>query len=274
MQAFPPIYKNSLLQNMCALDVALIEPHLVRCAMPLRMGIERSDVPIPSVYFIEEGVASVVAKHLGRDAEMGLIGSEGMTGAAFVMGGGQTPHECYMQLAGEGMRVGADQLAAALHSSPTLRPFLLRFVQSLTVQTGFTALGNARCTLQERLARWLLMCADRTTDGHVAITHEFLSVMLGMRRPGVTVAIQVLEGMHLIRAKRGLIRITDRPGLEQVASKAGYGRAEAEYERLMGLPRDVEGAWDDLAGGQALLGAQSGPRPPFAARRTARWGPA
>jgi CRP-like cAMP-binding protein len=255
MQAFPPIYKNSLLQNMCALDLALIEPHLVRCAMPQRMGIERSNVAIPFVYFIESGVASIVAKHANRDTEMGLIGSEGMTGATIVMGGDQMPHECYMQLAGQGMRLETGQLAAALSSSPTLRLFLLRFVQSLTVQTGFTALANARCNLLERLARWLLMCADRTTNGRLEITHEFLSVMLGMRRPGVTVGLQNLEGMLLIRATRGLIEIRDRAGLEQVAANSGYGLAEAEYQRLMSLPRGVDGAWHDLAGVQALHGA-------------------
>jgi len=171
MQAFPPIYKNTLLQKMSALDVALIEPHLIRCAMPLRMGIERSNVPIPSVYFIEAGIASIVARHLGRDAETGLIGSEGMTGASVVMGGNRTPHECYVQLAGEGMRIDAGPLSDALCRSPTLRLFLLGFVQSLHVQTGFTALVNARCNLHERLARWLLMCADRTTDGWLGITH-------------------------------------------------------------------------------------------------------
>ena len=220
---------------MCALDVALIEPNLVRCALPLRMGIERSNVPIPSVYFIEAGIASIVAKHLGHDAEMGLIGSEGMTGASVVTGGDQTPHECYMQIAGEGMRIDVGPLSHALYTSPTLRLFLLGFVQSLHVQTGFTALVNARCNLNERLARWLLMCADRTRDGRLTITHEFLSVMLGMRRPGVTVAVQVLEGMELIRATRGLIEIRNRQGLEQIAASAGYGRAEAEYDRLMGL---------------------------------------
>jgi CRP-like cAMP-binding protein len=184
---------------------------------------------------MESGIASVVAKHRGRDAETGLIGSEGMTGASVVMGGDQTPHECYIQLAGEGMRIDAGALSDALCESPTLRLFLLSFVQSLYVQTGFTALVNARCNLHERLARWLLMCADRTTDGRLGITHEFLSVMLGMRRPGVTVALQVLEGMQVIRATRGLIEIRSRQGLEQIASSAGYGLAEAEYERLMGL---------------------------------------
>ena len=86
MQAFPSIYKNALLQNMCALDLALLTPHLVHCSMPRQMGIERCNTGIPSVYFIENGVASIVARHSGRDAEMGLIGSEGMTGAAIVMG--------------------------------------------------------------------------------------------------------------------------------------------------------------------------------------------
>jgi hypothetical protein len=120
MQAFPPIYKNSLLQNMCALDLALVEPHLVRCAMPQQMEIERSNVPIPYVY-------SIVAKHAGRDAEMGLIGSEGMTGAAIMMGGHQTPHECYMQLAGEGIRLEVGPLDAVPSASPFAIPLSTRW---------------------------------------------------------------------------------------------------------------------------------------------------
>jgi len=236
MQALAPPYRNFLLQNMCTFDFALIGPDLVHCAMPRRMDIEQSNVAIPAVYFIESGVASIVAKQSGRDAEIALVGSEGMTGGAILMGTDQSPHECYMQLAGDGMRLEAGRLAAALSSSPTLRPFLLRFVQSLHVQIGFTALDNARCSLQERMARWLLMCADRTTDGGLSITHEFLSVMLGVRRPGVTVGLQVLEGMQLIRSTRGRIEIRDRDRLERLA--VGYGRAEAEYRRLMSLPQN------------------------------------
>jgi Crp-like helix-turn-helix protein len=90
------------------------------------------------------------------------------------------------------------------------------------------------------------MCADRTTDGRIEITHELLSVMLGIRRPGVTVGLQVLEGMLLIRATRGLVEIRDRAGLEQVAAKSSYGRAEAEYQRLMSLPQSSEPVWHDV----------------------------
>lgn len=229
-------YRNSLLRKMDPLDLLLIEPFLDLCAMPLRMVTESSGVPIAAVYFVETGAVSVVAKHSGRDAEIGLIGREGMTGSSVVMGGDQTPHESYVQLAGEAMRIEFASLAAALGSSATLRTFLLRFAQSLQVQTGFTALVNARSNLHERLARWLLMCDDRMAPAEIPITHEFLSIMLGIRRPGVTVALQVLEGMSLIRSTRGNVEIVDRAGLSKIASHSGYGRPEAEYDRLLGPP--------------------------------------
>ncbi|WP_353642480.1 Crp/Fnr family transcriptional regulator [Mesorhizobium sp. WSM2239] len=113
------------------------------------------------------------------------------------------------------------------------RLFLLRYAQSLSIQTEFTALANARSNVEQRLARWLLMCADRVHGDHLNLTHEYLSIMLGIRRPGVTVAIQLLEGNGLIRANRGVVIVRDRGGL--VAASAGsYGVPEAEYERLIG----------------------------------------
>jgi CRP-like cAMP-binding protein len=240
-----------LLQNMSACDYTLIEPHLVPCALPQRMSIERSGMPIEAVYFIERGVASIVAKHCGLQAETGIIGREGMTGAAVLMGNDSTPHECYMQLPGEGLKLDVSPFRDALCSSPTLRLFLLRFLQSLYVQTGLTAMVNAKCNIQERLARWLLMCADRTIGDNIQITHEFLSVMLGIRRPGVTIGLQDIEGMRLIRATRGLIEIRDRSGLEKVAARSGYGQAEAEYNRLLNLrpPSIPQSGLNDLEPG-------------------------
>jgi hypothetical protein len=129
-----------------------------------------------------------------------------------------------------------------------MRLFLLRYAQSLHIQTGYTALVNARSKLEERLARWLLMCEDRSAGSKVAMTHEFLSVMLGVRRPGVTVAIQLLEGRGLIRAQRGEIVIRDRQGLILCAD-GGYGEAEAEYQRLIGR-----------IGHEASAGAEKNPR--------------
>ena len=169
----------------------------------------------------------------GHEAEVGFIGFEGMTGSSLVMGDDRAPHACFVQLEGEAIRIEAGAFNAALAASATLRMFLLRFVNALQTQAGCTALVNARLKLEERLARWLLMCDDRVPGERLAITHEFLAVMLGVRRPGVTVALQLLEGRALIRARRGEIVIRDRTGLLELAN-GGYGEAEAEYVRLIG----------------------------------------
>jgi CRP-like cAMP-binding protein len=229
-----PKYRNQLLRRMPADDLALLEPHMRRCDLPLRMMLVTPDVPIEAVYFIEQGIGSVVARTTsGQEAEVGFIGFEGMTGSSLVMGDDRAVHACFVQLEGQAIRIEAAAFNAALAASTTLRMFLLRFVNALLTQTGCTALVNARLKLEERLARWLLMCDDRVPGERLAITHEFLAIMLGVRRPGVTVALQLLEGRALIRARRGEIVIRDRAGLLELAN-GGYGEAEAEYVRLIG----------------------------------------
>jgi len=100
-------------------------------------------------------------------------------------------------------------------------------------QLSQTALANGRYNLQERLARWLLMCNDRLHTDDMALTHEFLSLMLGVRRSGVTEAIHLLEGIHVIKATRGQVRIVNRARLLEIAGGC-YGLPEAEYDRLIG----------------------------------------
>jgi len=226
-------YKNELLRRLNADDLALLEPYFERRTLDLRMTLETAGSKIEAVYFLEEGLGSVVASQNGSDAEVGLIGFDGMTGTALVMGVDYAAHECFVQLSGKAVRIEAEPFKAALRNSPSLRLFLLRYVHYLHIQTSYTALTNARAKVEDRLARWLLMCDDRILGDHLTITHEFLSVMLGMRRPGVTVGLQVLEGRGLIRSRRGEITIRDRDGL--VAHANGrYGRSEAEYVRLVG----------------------------------------
>ncbi|WP_027059857.1 Crp/Fnr family transcriptional regulator [Mesorhizobium loti] len=227
-------YRNQLLLHMSADDLALLEPHMQRCELPLRMMLVIPNVPIEAVYFIEQGIGSIVASTpSGHEAEVGFVGFEGMTGAPLVMGDDRSAHACYVQLEGQAIRIDAAPFNAALTESPSLRLFLLRFVNALQTQTGCTALVNARLKLEERLARWLLMCDDRVPGESLAITHEFLAIMLGVRRPGVTVALQLLEGRALIRSRRGEIVIRDRAGLLELAN-GGYGEPEAEYARLIG----------------------------------------
>ena len=227
-------YRNQLLRRMPAEDLARLEPYMQRCDLPLRMMLVTPNVPIEAAYFIEQGIGSVVARTTsGQEAEVGFIGFEGMTGSSLAMGDDRAPHACFVQLEGEAMRIDAGPFTTALVASPTLRLFLLHFVNTLQTQAGCTALVNARLKLEERLARWLLMCDDRVPGESLAITHEFLSIMLGVRRPGVTVALQLLEGRALIRSRRGAIVIRDRAGLEELAN-GSYGEPEAEYVRLIG----------------------------------------
>ena len=108
---------------------------------------------------------------------------------------------------------------------------LLQFAHAFIVQAAYTALANARSKLEERLARWLLMAHDRADGDEIPLTHEILALMLGVRRPGVTLALSILVRQGLIRTSRGFIFITDRRGLEK-SSNGAYGVPEAEFHRL------------------------------------------
>src|SRR5581483_3880969 len=168
-------------------DRSLLEPVLEPVDVKLYDVLEEPGAPIAGVYFIESGIASVVA--IGkRDIriEIGLIGREGMTGAAVVLDCGSSPHQTYIQVAGEAQRVSAEELRRAMRKSETLTSLLLKFAQALMVQTAHTAIANARGKLEERLARWLLMAHDRVEGDELPLTHYFLALMLGVRRPGVT----------------------------------------------------------------------------------------
>jgi CRP-like cAMP-binding protein len=112
--------------------------------------------------------------------------------------------------------------------SASLVKALLKFVHVFGVQSAYTALANAHGKIEERLARWLLMAQDRIGEDELILTHEFLSLMLGVRRAGVTVALQHFESTGLISTSRGSITIKDRDGLEESANGL-YGTPEAEF---------------------------------------------
>ena len=230
-----PSIVNCLLGSLPPDDFALIESQLEPVELARRLVLERPQVPIEHVYFPNRGIASIVAG-AGRDrrVEVGLFGREGMSGAAVVMGDDRSPQECFVQVAGEGQRITSEGLREAMGTSPTLRLFLLHYVQALLVQTGHTALANAQAQIEERLCRWLLMCHDRVEGDELPLTHEFLATMLGVRRAGVTTAVHALAGRGLIRALRASIEILDRKGLE-VCADGIYGVPEAVYQRLVGV---------------------------------------
>ena len=198
------------------------------------MAIADADQPIAFAHFLESGVASIVAiSPEGQKAEAGIIGREGFVHPAVVLGSDSIPHNIQIQIPGASNRIARADLLAAVEASPTLRQTLLLFAQVNTVQIAFTTLSNAVHQVDERLARWLLMCHDRADSDDIALTHEFMGVMLAVRRVSVTNALHVLEGNGFIELARGFVIIRNRAALEEFASD-GYGRSEAEYRRLLG----------------------------------------
>jgi CRP-like cAMP-binding protein len=226
-------FRNLLLAALNNKDLALVGPHLKAVSLASRQELERPNVPIESVFFPETGIVSVVnAGMRKKQLEIGIIGREGMTGLTVVLGNDRSPHSTYIQVAGNGYSMGSDVLRRVMRDRPSIRDVMLHYVQAFMIQTAFTAISNGSAKLEERLARWLLMAHDRIEGDELPLIHDFLALMLGVRRPGVTVALNDLEVQGLISAKRRSIVVIDRVGLEDVAG-ASYGTPEAEYARLM-----------------------------------------
>jgi len=202
--------------------------------LPLRHVLVETDTANPHVFFMEGGLASVIASSTDDEAvEVGHVGREGMAGQHVLMMTERTPTKTFMQVAGSAYQIPTLQFLEIVSADPEFERLMLRYVHSCTIQLEHSVLANARYNVYERLARWLLMCHDRLGD-ELPLTHEFLSIMLGVRRSGVTDQLHLLEGAHAIRSRRGHITVRDRSKLEEIASGC-YGVPEREYERLTGI---------------------------------------
>ncbi len=225
---------NLLLLRLPAADLRSLAPRLEAVDLKRGQVLFQAGEPIEFVYFLDTGIASVVAKRAdGRQIEAGLYGREGMGGICLLLGSDRSPHQHFMQVAGAGHRMLADDFRRLVRKSPAVNDMLLRFVHVFITQTAQTAAANGSAMTGVRLARWLLMCHDRMSGSDLQLTHDFLAIMLGVRRPVVTEAIHDLEGNGYISATRGKITVLSRAGLERVAG-ATYGLPEAEYRRLLG----------------------------------------
>jgi CRP-like cAMP-binding protein len=228
-------YSNKLLRVLSAEDHELIRPHLEAVELERDKDLEEPYEAITHAYFLESGIASTVGSAHGsneKPTEVGLIGREGVTALALILGSNRPTNAVYMQVAGSGHRIAAQPFREAMASSPTLHGLLLKFIQVFLIQISQTAVSNGRSNIEQRLARWLLMTGDRVDSPEIALTHEFISVMLGVRRAGVTEALHALVGRGLIQTERSQIRIIDRDGLE-INANGCYGEPEREYRRLI-----------------------------------------
>jgi CRP-like cAMP-binding protein len=215
-------------------DFITLWPHLSHVALARGEPLVEPEQTIQYAWFLEDGIASVVVTTaLGHQSEVGIVGRDGVVDMATVLGADRASHRCFIQLPGQAYRLSSTVLQAALDGSATLRALLMGYAHSFMTQVAGTALANASYTVEQRLARWLLMCHDRVDGDEIAMTHEFLSLMLNVRRAGVTVAVRALETAGFLDGRRGIITIVDRTALEKFATDS-YGGPEAVYERLIG----------------------------------------
>ncbi|WP_142848202.1 Crp/Fnr family transcriptional regulator [Telmatospirillum sp. J64-1] len=229
--------RNFILSSLTPAEEELIRPHLVPVSLPHKMTYYRPQESIRHVWFIEQGCASVInLLPDGGATEVGTIGNEGLVGTPILLETDRIPNLCEMQIPGHGWQMPAQALATALHRSESLRTKLLRFAQAHYNQVAQTAACNRLHSLEERCARWLLMSRDRAGEDF-PLTHEYLAIMLGVRRAGVTVTANVLQSAGLIRHTRGHITITDPAGLEEVTCDC-YWIVREEFRRL--LPQGEE----------------------------------
>jgi CRP-like cAMP-binding protein len=229
--------RNRLLSALSHTDRDLLTPALETVDLDVRHVLEVPNDPISHVYFVESGLVSIVGTAApSHRIEIGMVGYEGMTGLSIVLGADRSANETLVQSSGWALRISTESLRGMLEASRSLSDTLLRYVNVFMVQASQTALANGRGLLNERLARWLLMWDDRVQPDALTVTHDFVALLLGVHRPGVTNALHDLEGKGLIQSTRGAVRILDREGLS-LAANGFYGVPEAEYARSMGTRR-------------------------------------
>lgn len=228
----PP--SNRLLSLLAPRDFARLRPHLEPVALEYRKSLYQADKKIEFVYFIETGVGSLVNTMAnGQAAEVGTIGNEGFVGLPLVLGDERAPTSVYVQVPGVGMRMTAALFKKELARSASMQVVMLRYVHALFNQVAQSAACNHFHSLEQRCCRWLLMTRDRMHADEFMLTQEFLAMMLGVQRPGVSIAAAGLQRAGLLTYKRGNVTILDGPGLKKLSCEC-YGVSKREFDRLLG----------------------------------------
>jgi CRP-like cAMP-binding protein len=228
-----PASRNRLLTALPPDVLAELWPRLEPVELPLRQVVQAAGEPVNAVLFPETGWLSMLAYlEDGDAAEVGLVGREGMLGLPLVLEAESDDLEAMVQGPGTALRMDKASFREALEHFPAFRTPLLRYTLVHHGQVARTAACNGRHHTDQRLARWILMGHDRADGDQFPMTHEFLSMMLGVRRAGISVAAGQLQKAGFIRYERGRMEVTDRPGLESVACEC-YGMVRRASDRLI-----------------------------------------
>jgi CRP-like cAMP-binding protein len=225
-------HKNRILASLPKVEIGRLAPYLSPLTFEIGKTLVEPGEEITHAYFLESGMASVVvAMADGNTVETGITGNDGVVGIPILLGTKSMPTRTFIQIAGSGYRIAARRLAEAYEKPGMLRKQINRYFQAHLAQTAQTAACNRLHDIEERLARWLLICHDRMESDTFSLTHEFLGHMLGTPRTTVTLAAGQLHKAELVDYSRGKVRIRNRQGLENAACEC-YRTVRDEFERL------------------------------------------
>jgi len=230
---------NEILNSIPEAEYKRLRPELEFVQLPHHQILHEAGERIEFAYFLNEGLASlVVLTSDGRSVEVGIVGHEGVVGTPLAVGLHRGPYRSIMQIAGTAFRIKSEVLEEWLENAPELRLLLHRFILIQGLQIAQIAACNRLHEIDQRLARWLLMCQDRVDSDCLPVTHEFLAQMLGTGRPSVSLAAGVLQKAGTIENSRGSVRILNRPELESAACEC-Y-RAIQDFNRTLAtrMPAD------------------------------------
>ncbi len=232
------IDRKALSQNaiLSGLDESLISTVIengVLMNLALRQQVYRPNEVIDKVYFPVDCVLSVVTQMKdGTQIEVGTIGREGLSAVPLLMGATTTANDCYCQVRGRAVTIDADLFSEFSRNDRNFRALLDRYLQAYVNMLGQLAACNRLHTVYERCARWLLLTHDRANSDNIPLTHEFLAMMLGTGRSGVTIAAATLQQAGFISYAHGTITIRDRPGLEDASCEC-YDVAREQFAGLL-----------------------------------------
>lgn len=248
--------RNRILAALPPHELDRILPALEPVELQLKQVVIDPNRPIEHVYFVEEGVISMLGvMEDGRAVETATIGNEGMAGLPVFLGTDRMAAQAFVQVSGRGFRMEADALREELARGGALPELLGRYTQAIITLLSQNSACNRVHTAEQRCARWLLLTADRAGRDTVDLTHLFLSQMLGVRRATVTEIAGALQDRGLIDYSRGRITIVDRPRLE-AASCECYRVILSEFDRLLGtgtIPSPLD-AVEISEGGMSIAG--------------------
>ena len=225
--------RNRILGRLPSKDFQRLRRCMELITLSLGTSLYEPFAPLERVYFPEDGVASLLTRlDDGTETEVATVGREGMVGLPVFFGVESVPGRTIWQVSGSALVMEAKVLRRETRQGGALSDALHLYAQGLFTQISQSASCNRRHEIVQRCSRWLLMTHDRVNGDEFALTHEFLSKMLGVRRAGVTVAAGILQRAGLIKYSRGRVTIIDREGLEGISCEC-YRIVREEFDRLL-----------------------------------------